>query len=118
AASDTGLREVSRVLAALAKGDLTQRMEGEYQGTFDQLKRDANTTVEQLTAMVAKLKEAADTINVASAEIASGNADLSQRTEQQASSLEETAASMEELTSTVKQNADSARQANQLAIGA
>jgi methyl-accepting chemotaxis protein len=47
-----------------------------------------------------------------------GNLDLSSRTEQQASSLEETAASMEELTSTVKQNADNARQANQLAITA
>jgi methyl-accepting chemotaxis protein len=59
-----------------------------------------------------------DTITVASREIASGNADLSARTETQASSLEETASSMEELTSTVKQNADNARQANQLAVSA
>jgi methyl-accepting chemotaxis protein len=51
-------------------------------------------------------------------EIASGNLDLSSRTEEQASSLEETASSMEELTSTVKQNADNARQANQLAVSA
>ncbi|MCU1073541.1 hypothetical protein JAK55_20455, partial [Stenotrophomonas maltophilia] len=50
--------------------------------------------------------------------IASGNSDLSRRTEQQAANLEETAASMEELTSTVRQNAEHARQANQLAIGA
>jgi hypothetical protein len=49
-------------------------------------------------------------------QIAAGNMDLSSRTEQQASSLEETASSMEELTSTVKQNADNARQANQLAV--
>src|SRR3569832_1484066 len=49
-------------------------------------------------------------------EIASGNADLSSRTESQASSLEETASSMEELTSTVKQNAENARQANQLVV--
>ncbi|HKB52491.1 MAG TPA: methyl-accepting chemotaxis protein, partial [Ramlibacter sp.] len=54
----------------------------------------------------------------ASGQIASGNQDLSQRTEEQASSLEETAASMEELTGTVKQNADNARQANQLAQSA
>ncbi|MFS8435943.1 chemotaxis protein, partial [Xanthomonas campestris pv. campestris] len=54
----------------------------------------------------------------AASEIAAGNQDLSQRTEQQAANLEETAASMEELTSTVKQNAEGARQANQLAIGA
>jgi methyl-accepting chemotaxis protein len=55
---------------------------------------------------------------VASDEIASGNADLSSRTESQASSLEETASSMEELTTTVKQNADNARQANQLVVSA
>jgi methyl-accepting chemotaxis protein len=53
-----------------------------------------------------------------STEINAGNQDLSSRTEQQASSLEETASSMEELTSTVKQNADNARQANQLAATA
>ena len=54
----------------------------------------------------------------ASAQIASGNNDLSARTEQQASALEETAASMEELGSTVRQNADNARTANQLAMNA
>jgi methyl-accepting chemotaxis protein len=57
-------------------------------------------------------------LHVASSEIAHGNNDLSQRTEEQASALQETAASMEELASTVKQNADNARQANQLALGA
>ena len=56
--------------------------------------------------------------NAASSQIASGNLDLSARTETQASSLEETAAPMEELTSTVKQNADNARQANQLVVSA
>jgi methyl-accepting chemotaxis protein len=57
-------------------------------------------------------------MSTASQEIATGNLDLSSRTEQQASSLEETASSMEELTSTVKQNADNARQANSLAASA
>jgi methyl-accepting chemotaxis protein len=71
-----------------------------------------------LSDTIRQIHEAAATIKGASHEIAAGNADLSQRTEEQASSLEETAASMEELTSTVKQNAENARQANQLAIGA
>jgi len=53
-----------------------------------------------------------------SEEIAAGNNDLSQRTEQSAASLEETASSMQQLTATVKQSADSARQANQLAASA
>ena len=116
--SATSLDEVVRVLGALAKGDLTETITNEYHGTFGQLKDDSNSTVEQLTEVISRIKEAADTINTASKEIASGNTDLSQRTEEQASSLEETAASMEELTSTVKQNAENAKQANQLAAGA
>ncbi|MDD2720977.1 MAG: methyl-accepting chemotaxis protein [Gallionella sp.] len=116
--SSVGLDEVAHVLGALAQGDLTETITGDYQGTFGQLKDDSNTTVAQLTATISRIKEAADTIRTASKEIASGNTDLSSRTEEQASSLEETAASMEELTSTVKQNAENAKQANQLAMSA
>ena len=112
------LNEVERVLGALAKGDLTETINSNYQGTFGQLKDDANNTVAQLTDVIRNIKDAVETINTAAKEIASGNSDLSQRTEEQASSLEETASSMEELTSTVKQNAESAKQANQLAAGA
>ena len=114
----TSLNEVVRVLGALAKGDLTEKITNEYKGTFGQLKDDSNATVEKLIEIVGTIREGTDAINVASKEIASGNTDLSQRTEEQASSLEETASSMEELTSTVKQNAENAKQANQLAIGA
>ncbi|WP_164514632.1 methyl-accepting chemotaxis protein, partial [Pseudoxanthomonas sp. SGT-18] len=109
---------LSAVLTALAQGDLTARMEGEFHGVFARMRDDANATVDQLTAIVHRIQEASGAISIASTEIAAGNSDLSRRTEQQAANLEETAASMEELTSTVKQNADHARQANQLAIGA
>ena len=71
-----------------------------------------------LAQVVTEVRDGAESVATASAEIAQGNHDLSARTEQQASALEETAASMEELNSTVKQNADSARQANQLALSA
>ncbi len=116
--SEVGLSEVVRVLSALAKGDLTEKITNDYKGTFGQLKDDSNKTVDNLTEIINQIKEAAETINTASGEISQGNTDLSQRTEEQASSLEETASSMEELTSTVKQNAENARQANQLAVGA
>ncbi|MEW6563003.1 MAG: methyl-accepting chemotaxis protein [Pseudomonadota bacterium] len=112
------LEEVATVLAALSQGNLTETIQGEYNGTFGQIKEDVNSTVAQLTETISRIKEAGDTINTASREIASGNTDLSQRTEEQASSLEETASSMEELTATVKQNAENARQANQLAASA
>ncbi|HEY0955581.1 MAG TPA: methyl-accepting chemotaxis protein [Roseateles sp.] len=64
------------------------------------------------------IRESAESINTAAAEIASGNQDLSARTEKAASSLEETASAMEQLTGTVQQSAASAGQANQLAVSA
>jgi len=107
--------EVRRVLAALARGDLDQRMHGQFEGAFAAMQRDANATAEQLTAMVQRIQQCTGAIAQAAGEIASGNSDLSERTERQAAHLEETAASMEELTSTVRQNADHALQANTLA---
>ncbi|MEA9565215.1 methyl-accepting chemotaxis protein [Xanthomonas sp. WHRI 8932A] len=113
-----GLERISSLLSALAEGDLTVRMDGQFAGVFARMRDDANATVAQLTGIVSGIQTSATQINAAASEIAAGNNDLSQRTEQQAANLEETAASMEELTSTVKQNAEHARQANQLAIGA
>ncbi|MEC5216691.1 methyl-accepting chemotaxis protein [Actimicrobium sp. GrIS 1.19] len=72
----------------------------------------------RLEGMISGIKVSSETIHVASSEIASGNADLSSRTESQASSLQQTAAQMAAMTDTVKQNADNARQANQLVVSA
>jgi len=116
--TDTGLRDIMRVANALAVGDLTQNITKDYPGLFGETKDGINATVENLKKLVDEIKVAVESINTGSKEIAQGNQDLSQRTEEQASSLEETASSMEELTSTVKANADNAKQANQLAIGA
>ncbi len=118
ATSDRNLAQLSALLRAIADGDLTNRMDGDFHGVFATMRDDANATVAQLTDIVRRIQDASGSINTAAGEIASGNHDLSRRTEQQAANLEETAASMEELTSTVRQNAESARQANQLAIGA
>ncbi len=115
---DIAFKDTIHVAQSLAKGDLTQVVTRDYQGAFNDVKQNLNTTVGNLKSLVTEVKVSVDSIGTASKEIASGNTDLSQRTEEQASSLEETAASMEELTSTVKQNADNAKQANQLAHSA
>ncbi|MDC8747749.1 methyl-accepting chemotaxis protein [Xanthomonas campestris] len=117
-ANAASIEQISALLSALSRGDLTVRMQGEFKGVFAQMRDDANATATQLADIVGRIKLSSTAINASAGEIASGNQDLSQRTEQQAANLEETAASMEELTSTVRQNAESARQANQLAIGA
>jgi methyl-accepting chemotaxis protein len=118
ARAESGLNDVGGMLGALAAGDLTARMTGDYHGLFRRMRDDAHATAERLSTIVGGIKTAAESIDVAAREIAIGNQDLSQRTEEQAASLEETAASMEELTATVRANADNAKQANQLAAGA
>jgi methyl-accepting chemotaxis protein len=102
------------MLGSLADGDLTRRIDADYQGTFAVLKDSANSTAEQLSGTVAKIKSAADEVTNASAEISTSTTDLSQRTEEQAASLEETSASMEQISVTVKKNAENAQQANVL----
>nr|WP_304511182.1 methyl-accepting chemotaxis protein [Aquitalea palustris] len=112
------LGDIAIVLGGLAQGDLTRTIKNDYEGMLGQLKSDTNATVERLRSIVGNIQESTEAINTASQEIAAGNSNLSGRTEQQAASLEETASSMEEITSTVRQNAENAKKANSLAIGA
>ncbi|MCQ8879862.1 methyl-accepting chemotaxis protein [Pseudoalteromonas shioyasakiensis] len=112
---DAAVADTGEMLAAMANGDLSIRIEKEYQGSFDKLKTDANTTADKLTEVINRINSSATMVASGAEEISQGNADLSQRTEEQASSLEETASSMEEMTSTVRQNADNAKVANGLA---
>jgi methyl-accepting chemotaxis protein len=113
-----GFDQVKEVLSALAAGDMSRRMEGNFQGELARLQTDVNTMAEKLMAIAGRISGASREVQGATREIASGVADLSARTEHQASSLEETSASMEELATTVRQNAGNAQDANQLAAAA
>ncbi|RKF48609.1 methyl-accepting chemotaxis protein [Paraburkholderia fungorum] len=102
----------------IADGQLENRVVVDSRGEFGQLLEALGRMDGKLADTVRGIKTSTDSVTVASREIASGNLDLSARTEEQAASLEETAASMTQLTETVKQNADNARQANALATNA
>src|SRR4051794_8214485 len=110
--SDTGLNQIARVLGALADGDLTQTVSMDFQGTFGELKDDANATVQKLTQIVVELQEVAAAIANTSG---SGN---SSGVGNAASRMEETAESLKQLTTTVKHNADGAARATELANSA
>ncbi|RKZ37151.1 MAG: hypothetical protein DRQ49_16710 [Gammaproteobacteria bacterium] len=112
------IKELKRVFAAMAKGDLTQSMTLNYAGLLEQLKMEVNSTVTQLTVVMGAIKETADTVNYAAVEISQGSFSLSQRTEEQAAVLEETTVSMEEMTDTVQKNAKHTNEAAQLAVDA
>ncbi len=102
----------------IANGKLGNRIEINTQDEFGRLLRAMQDMDNKLSDIVGAVRQGADSVGAAAREISTGNDDLSQRTQEQASALEETASSMEEMTATVKQNADNARQASQLAVGA
>ncbi|WP_461571650.1 methyl-accepting chemotaxis protein [Thiobacillus sp.] len=112
----TPINQAVKVAQTVAAGDLTSRIDVESGDEFGQLQQALKDMNASLVTIVGQVRSGTETISIASREIATGNLDLSSRTEEQASSLEETASSMEELTSTVKQNAENARQANQLVV--
>ncbi len=109
-----GLNDIADMMQALSRGDLTQRINNDFGGTFARLREDCNETADRLADIVSQIYNSASEVSNAAGEITSGSADLSHRTETQASALEETAASMEEMAATVKNNADNAINANDL----
>jgi methyl-accepting chemotaxis protein len=121
----TIIRSITRPLAQavsmadrVASGDLSGQITVQSQDEMGQLLNTLQRMQHSLVQTVTAVRGNAQGVASASALIASGNHDLSGRTEEQASALEQTAASMEQLSSAVKQNAESARQANQFAMSA
>ena len=107
--------ELEHTLRAMAQGDLTSRIDADYQGAFAALKDNANTMAARLSETVAEIRAAAQEVANASSEIATATTDLSKRTETQAACIEQTSASMEQISGTVKKNSESAQHASRLA---
>jgi len=112
------LNEAVDIAKHVAQGDLTRNIVPAGTDETGQLLQALKEMNDSLARTVGEVRAGTEAISTASSEIASGNLDLSARTESQASSLEETASTVEQLTGTVKQNADNARQANQLVVSA
>jgi methyl-accepting chemotaxis protein len=112
------IQEAVHAAETVAGGDLRLHLTTDRRDETGQLLAALQRMNDALVGIVGAVRGNADSVVLASGQIAQGNADLSQRTEQQASNLEETAASMEELTATVNHNTETARQAAQLATSA
>ena len=98
---ERAIKETGEVMGSIAIGDLTQNISCDYEGSFGDLKDDINLTVGNLTQIMSEIASSAGTVMSVSREIAQGNSNLSQRTDEQSASLEEVASSMEEITTTV-----------------
>ena len=115
---DDGLAAVSRILSALALGNLTERMEGDFHGAFESLMVDSNSTSAKLSEIVGNISGAASVVQAAIAEISSGTSDLAHRTQVQALGLQRTSSAMSVLTGAVGKNVENARKADALSISA
>ncbi|MGV2184542.1 methyl-accepting chemotaxis protein [Rhizobium rhizogenes] len=111
---DRGVAETRRVISALAEGDLTETMHGEFQGAFGELRDNVNQTMTNLRSVLGEVRAAIDTINGGAGEMRNASGDLSQRTEQQAASLEETSSALEEITVAVKNSTERATEASHM----
>jgi methyl-accepting chemotaxis protein len=113
-----GLEELLRLLNALAQGDLTYQVSGEYAGIFGELMNAGNATISQLASTITEIIGTADSFANASAQVNQTAQMLSQATSEQAASVEETSASVEELTGSVHQNAENAKVTDGMALKA
>ena len=109
------LTRAVKIAERVAAGDLSARIVSESEDETGQLMRALEEMNRGLQRIVGDVRQGTVAIASASSEIASGNSDLSVRTEEQASSLAQTSSAMNELTRIVRQNAENASQANQLA---
>jgi aerotaxis receptor len=112
------LRDLRDFANRMAAGDLTQHKDLTRHDEMGQLATALYQLTVNLQAVVRDARTQSIQMTHATGEIAAGNVDLSQRTENQASSLETTAASIEEITGSVKHSADSAESASKLADSA
>lgn len=116
--AEVGLNDVVRVLAGLASGDLSQRITREYQGTFGQLKQDANTTSERLQEIIAQVSDAASTLNLASEQVNATAQSMASYADEQANGVVRTSSAVEQMSASVAQNTDNARATDARALQA
>lgn len=115
-ALDAAVAQTRQAVRAVQEGDLSQRLASDGSGSeIDTLCRGINALVDTMAGIIERIRVVADAVASSAGELADGNEDLSQRTEQQAAALEETAVSLQGLTATVLQTAGSAGSASELA---
>ena len=101
--------DIVRIFGALASGDLTQRIDREMQGVFEQVKQDANTSLDKLTTIISEVRTAAEALTGAANQVSATAQSLSQAASEQASSVEETTASIDMMSASITQNSDNAK---------
>ncbi|MGE5623198.1 MAG: methyl-accepting chemotaxis protein, partial [Bacillota bacterium] len=109
ATTGSSIDDVVRVMGAIAEGDLTQKIDKSYEGSFGELKEFVNSTVDKLSQTVSEVISAAESLSSASEEVSATAQSLSQASSEQAAGVEETSASIEQMTASIAQNTENAK---------
>ncbi len=112
------VEQLNGALEKLAAGDLTQRIQTQFDGDYDQLRKNYNLTLDKLNDTITSVAQSAGQIRGRIAEMGNSSRDLSQRTEDQAATLEQTAAALDEITASVKSAASGAKAVEQIVSAA
>ncbi len=115
ATSEQGLTDVSDQLSAFARGDLTWRIERDYQGLFGQVKESGNRTAEELTRIITEVRAASDALTGAANQVSATAQSLSQAASEQAAGVEQTTSSIDEMSGSIAQNSDNAKVTDSMA---
>ena len=107
--SERGLNDVADLLAAFAEGDLTKRIERDYEGLFGKVKDNANSTAENLARVMGEVRAAADALTGAANQVSATAQSLSQAASEQAASVEETTSQIDVMSASISQNSDNAK---------
>ncbi|WP_369538118.1 methyl-accepting chemotaxis protein [Leptothrix discophora] len=116
--TETNLNTFSEALTRISDGDLSQSVEGQFEGIFERLQGDMNQMIAQLVTTIAQVNAASQSLTAAANQVSSTSQSLSQAASEQAASIEETSASLQEMASSVKQNADNAHMTDGMATQA
>lgn len=108
ATSEQGLQEVVRMFAAMADGDLQQRISADYAGTFGQIKNDANATCEKLANIIAEVLTSANALTAASNQVSATAQSLALSASDQASGVQRAGDSVVAMSTSVEQNSENA----------
>ena len=113
--NEAAIGDVQRVLGGMEQGDLTQTIDADYKGAFDNLKTSVNGTIDKLSSIISAVRSGADSLSSASEEISATAQSLSQASSEQAASVEETTASIEQMTASINQNTENAKVTDSMA---
>ena len=107
--SELGLSDIARLLQSFSEGDLTARIERDYQGLYGQVKDSANATADNLTRVLGEVRAAAEALTGAANQVSATAQSLSQGASEQAASVEETSSQIDVMSASISQNSDNAR---------